>query len=1227
VIAALPRAPPDPADRARVSVLEKSRMTGMDDAPRADAGDPHRSQMFPGTGEMATRMRALDWSKTPIGPVERWPQSLRTVVSICLASRFPMEVRWGPEYVRLYNDAYRPILGANKHPQFLGRPTSECWSEIWDVIGPMHDSVRATGQATWSEDLQLMMTRNGYVEETYFTFSYSPVFDEGGGVGGILCTCAETTARVLVEQRLRMLRELGAHTGAASTVEETCAAVLRTLGKHTAIVPFALLYLLDEQGREARLAGTCGFPDGHAARSSIASLVSLASLASHASHDERAPGFRLAEAARTGALVEEQDLVARFGPLPGGAWPEPPTTAVILPIAHAGQDRPSGLLVAGVNPRRALDDDYRTFFALAGSHVASALAKARALEDERRRAEALAEASGAKAEAQEKAERLLAAEQRALAEAAAQRDRLHRLFMQAPAMVCLLRGPTHVFELANPHYMLAVGHRPVVGKAIREALPELEGQGLYELLDRVFQKGERFVGDAVPVMLDRHGDGTREETFFNFTYEPMLDVDQRPEGVMVVAYEVTEQVRARRRAETLAEELRRSEELFRVSQDVSPIGFSYYGIVRDERGAVVDLELQYQNGAAARINRLPAGRECAGTRMLTAFPGLRDAGLWDTYRCVAETGEPWQGEVHYSGEYFNSWFRLAGVRPTPDSFALIFEDITARKRVEQALRLLADASTVLTASLDDRERLGELVRLAVPRFSEWCVVELRDASGSLRRIDIAHADPAEQPLAEQVRRLSTRVDRPDHPRARVLSTARPVLIREFTDEMAQAMADDEAHLALMRAIGTRSIISVPLIARGHTLGVITFSLGGKSGRRFDEADLALAEELGKRAATAVDNARLFRETQAAAREREAILGQIADGVIVVDPAGRIQFANEAACRLYGVAKLGAPEEDDRAGYELFTMDGQPYPPEELPLRRAVQRDEAALGVELRIRRADGTQVITQGNALPVRDAGGRKLGAVMTLRDMTERVRAEHERERLIAALERSNRELDQFAYVASHDLKAPLRGIANLSQWIEEDLSDRMTAEAHEHMRLLRGRVHRLEALIEGILSYSRAGRVRDKVEAVDVGRLVADVVELLAPHPGAVVEIAPGMPALQAERVPLQQVFMNLVGNALKYAQRGDPHVRVEARDAGVCWEFSVADNGPGIAPQYHARIWGIFQTLEARDKIEGTGIGLSVVQKIVESRGGRAWVESAEGQGATFRFTWPKHSAPAR
>ncbi|WP_255637095.1 PAS domain-containing sensor histidine kinase [Hyalangium versicolor] len=258
---------------------------------------------------------------------------------------------------------------------------------------------------------------------------------------------------------------------------------------------------------------------------------------------------------------------------------------------------------------------------------------------------------------------------------------------------------------------------------------------------------------------------------------------------------------------------------------------------------------------------------------------------------------------------------------------------------------------------------------------------------------------------------------------------------------------------------------------------------------------------------------------------------------------------------------------------------------------------------------------------PVRSPVGQKLGVVIVIMDISQRKRAEAERDRLIAALERSNRELDQFAYVASHDLKAPLRGIANLAQWIGDDLKEIMTEETQGQMKLLTGRVHRMEALINGILAYSRAGRVQSQPENVDVGALLNETIELLSPASPAAIHVQGHMPHLVSERVPLQQVFLNLMNNALKHALRKDVLIQVRCSEVGETYEFAISDNGPGIAPEYHERIWGIFQTLRARDEVEGTGIGLSVVKKIVEARGGSVRLESAVGQGATFFFTWPK------
>ena len=279
---------------------------------------------------------------------------------------------------------------------------------------------------------------------------------------------------------------------------------------------------------------------------------------------------------------------------------------------------------------------------------------------------------------------------------------------------------------------------------------------------------------------------------------------------------------------------------------------------------------------------------------------------------------------------------------------------------------------------------------------------------------------------------------------------------------------------------------------------------------------------------------------------------------------------------------------------------------------------------------DGRVIWVEATTSAIKDEEGNPIGTRSVTMDVTARRRSGRALRRrakqlakMTRQLRRSNEELDQFAYITSHDLRAPLRGIANLSTWIEEDLGPAMTGEARKQMELLRGRVHRMEALINGLLEYSRVGRAKGKQEDVDVNRLLAEVIDLLAPSDGARVEVAAPMPTIPADRLRLQQVFMNLIGNALKHGKASGvvPHVRVSAADAGRFVEFAVADNGPGIAPEFHERIFVIFQTLAPRDKVEGTGVGLSLVKKIVEANGGSIRVDSREGTGATFTFTWPK------
>jgi len=343
------------------------------------------SPWIAGGGEMGERIRAFDWSKTVLGPVDRWPESLKTAVRICVGSRNPIVIWWGRSaLLQFYNDAYISFLGSKKHPAFLGRSGQECWSEIWETVGPMLDRVFATGEATWSEDLLLVLNRNLPREEGYFTFSYSPIWGDAGKVEGIFCACYETTARVIGDRRLRTLRDLGRTVSTAKTAEEACQSAAKILANNPADIPFALLYLLEENRPWVRLAATAGFAGQSEATPELIDLTSAVA------------AWPLRQVFDTASSEIVTSLSNRFERLPGGAWPESPESAVVVPITSAGQSRPTGFLIAGLSPRRPVDADYHSFFDLIVGHVSTAIANARAYEEERRRAEALAEIDRAK---------------------------------------------------------------------------------------------------------------------------------------------------------------------------------------------------------------------------------------------------------------------------------------------------------------------------------------------------------------------------------------------------------------------------------------------------------------------------------------------------------------------------------------------------------------------------------------------------------------------------------------------------------------------------------------------------------------------------------------------------------------------------------------------------------------------------------------------------------------
>ena len=467
----------------------------------------------------------MDWSANRLGPVAAWPQSLLTSVSILLGSPEALQLFWGRDLILLYNDATRPMMGA-KHPATFAQPALEHWPEVAEMLGGMLHGVLATGTAVAARNALIPVRRSGFLEETYYSWSYSPIRVESGGIGGVFQVASETTQEVLADRRRGVLHDLASvPMAAARSAEEACVSAAARLQPED--VPFALVYLLDGDARLARLAAVSGIEAGLAQSPSSLDLSAAPAAA-----------WPFSEVLRKREPLLVADLEATFGPQVARGWSVPPHTAVVLPLVELPGTHPRGFLVAGLSAGLRVDASYLGFLQQIASQLASGLAQVRARE------------------AAEENARMTAVLRRS---DDIRRDDLRQLFDNAPVGMALMRGPDHVFELANEAHMALGGQRDIIGKSVREVFPEAAGLGFLERLDDVYRTGRAFTASEMPGKRFDTPEGPTQDGFYTFTYSPFRGSDGASDGVVAVVSDETETVRARQGLEELTGQLRQAD--------------------------------------------------------------------------------------------------------------------------------------------------------------------------------------------------------------------------------------------------------------------------------------------------------------------------------------------------------------------------------------------------------------------------------------------------------------------------------------------------------------------------------------------------------------------------------------------------------------------------------------------------------------------------------------------
>jgi PAS domain S-box-containing protein len=1133
-----------------------------------------------GGGEMGERIRAFDWARTPVGPVERWPQSLKTAVQIMLTSRYPMFVWWGRELTIFYNDAYIPVPG-RRHPSSLGRPAAEVWNDIWDTIGPQAQAVLAEGRASWNEELLLIMERNQFLEETYFTFSYSPVPDDGGGVGGVFCACTEDTQRVLGQRRLRTLRALADQATQAKSPESACAIAAATLAGSPHDLPFTLLYLLDTAGRRATLAGRTGLAPGSPPSPATVEL------------EGGADPWAFRQVAETGRTLEVPDLERKFGPLPGGAWPESPQQALVLPIARPGQTQLAGFVVAGVSPRRPLDDGYRGFLDLLAGQVATAVANARAYEEERKRAEALAVLDRAKT---------------AFFSNVSHEFRTPLTLMLGP-IEDLLAGPGDLPSGARAQLELVSRNGLRLLRLVNTLLDfsRIEAgrvQAVYEPTDlatfteelasvfraAVERAGLRLLVDCPPLPGPVHVDRDLWEKIvlnllsnaLKFTFAGEIEVTLRPAGDHV-------ELRVRDTGTGIpADELARIFERFhRVhnargrTHEGTGIGLALVQELVRLHGGSVAVESVPDAGSTFTVRvplgtaHLPPDRIGADRTLASTATGARPF-VEEALRWLPDDDEPAAG----AGPDFLP-HELLPVSPAlqPVQPRVLVADDNADMR-HYLLRLLAgrfavegvaDGAAALEAA---RERTPDLVLsdVMMPRL---------DGFGLLKEL---RADPRTREL--------------------------PVILLS-------ARAGEESRVEGMEA-GADDYLIKPFGAR----------------------------ELLARVQSSLDLARVRREAEQALRLRaeqfQALVTLITDVPWTTDAAGAF-VAPQPAWEAYtgqtweqhrGSGWADAVHPDDRDGVrELWRRaceTGKPY------------RSECRLW---HARTREYRHIAARGT--PLFGADGRVREWVGTCTDVNEQKAIEAAREQVFereraarAAAESAARMKDEFLATLSHELRTPLSAILGWTQILKLDVRD--PGKVRQAVDVLE-RNGRLQAqLVEDMLDMSRiiSGKMRLQVQPMDLLAVIEAAIETLRPAAeakGLRVQsvLDPRAGDVQGDPARLQQVVWNLLSNAVKFTPPGGS-VQVTLTKVGAKVQIRVTDTGEGIPPEFLAHIFERFRQADASfSRIHGgLGIGLALVQQLTELHGGTVKAASeGKGRGATFVIelpigdpTGPRFSAPA-
>ena len=1141
---------------------------------------------------MGKVIRARNWSETPLGPIEKWPQSLLTTVGLCIASNFPISIAWGPERTQIYNDGYWPICGA-KHPHSMGQDFRECWAEAWPAIGEAFERASA-GETAFLMNERIFLDRFGYLEETFFTFSFSPIRDESGGVGGLFHPVIEMTQQTLAERRLQVLRDISDRTADAKSVAAVCEAIESALEDHALNVPFALLYLLDESGRRATLAGNAGLAVGANESPQVMELGSA--------HEPAWPFPR-------GHQVRQvDDLEARFGCFECGPYAEPPHTALVLPINISGLEHPFALLVAGVSPRRALDEPYDTFFLLLRDGVTNALTSARAYEEERRRAEALAELDRAKTtffsnvshEFRTPLTLLLGPAQEALADPRLLPETREQLDVIQRNALRLLKLVNTLLDFSR----IEAGRVDATYEPVD--LPALTADLASCFRSAIERAGLHLVVAADPLPEQVYVDRDMWEKIvlnllsnaFKHTFEGEIAVavsagngaarlTVRDTGVGIPADQLPH----------LFERFHRVPNARSRTHEGTGIGLSLVRELVALHGGDIHVTSREDVGTTFTVH-VPLGTDHLPADRIGATQAR--ASTADGAAAFVEEALRWLPDTARAGAAAENVGAGADTGPESGARVLLADDHADMR--DYVTRLLHQRGWTVAAVANGQDAL---------------------AAAQAQRPDLVLADIMMPGLDGFALLRALRADS-------ATSTVPVILL--------SARAGEEAKVEGLAA-GADDYLVKPFSAP-ELVARVAAQLSLAHLRQSVDATLRQSEERYRRIFSTVEVS-IWEEDFSALKAAVDVLRR--EGV--TDIRAYLTEHPEFVQRAIGLIRIIDVNDATLAMFkardksELETLE-RIVVPESLTVLAdeivAVFEHRTHLHSEARLRTLTGEEIqVAFTVTFPPDDPELRSV--LVSLLDITARANAEQAARQATLEAETANRSKSEFLAAMSHELRTPLNAIAGYVDLIDLGIHGPVTDEQREALLRIRASGGHLLSLINDVLNFAKleAGRIEYDIGDVRLGDVLLEVSAMLdaplaAKNLTCDVRVDPEL-RVRADPEKLRQILVNLLTNALKFTEAGgqitvDTGTRAGAPARAIY--LRVSDTGIGIPQDRHNAIFDPFVQVHRSltRTTEGTGLGLAISRDLARGMGGELRVRSAPGKGSTFTLTLAQAHSPA-